>query len=622
LSVFNFFKKGKKSKKDEFKEKTVVCEDVSKELLKISKAYDIPLSSLDFEILSVKTYIKTEEEYILADKETLGLINSTDFLTDENNEIKQVYEIKIKKYVPDEKFEINGEIKHNKLLTKAVFVLYENSKLEDYTERRIYDELNKKKLKNGLLIGLFDDEMKKDIKKLSKTLLEEEKLKKPFTIRLCRGIDPVETRMGEVKYYIVEKKGFDKELFTPVKENQIIIEIIKPKKGKNGRDCRGKIIKAQDPENFKIPEIKYDKKTVIKEEDEDKIIYKTLKEGYIKKEDGFYVVKDEMEINQINLRTGNVKNAHDKKIKLEVKEKSVLKEAVADNMTVESKTLIIRGNVGNKAKIKSQNLTIEGQTHKNSVIEATIAKINKHKGKVKGKNIQINSLEGGFVKGENIIIKSSIGGTVIGHRVKIKNLKSHTKVYALSEIIIENISGEENLFSINPLKVMDEVNIEELLKKKEEIIRNQNIVKRELDKVLFTIKQNRHAYEDLKSLYEYNKQRNRQTDPLVLMKLKEFKVLMHKKEKLSQKYENLKKEEETIAQNIDNIQNAVYNAKIFSLSPWTAYNRIEFDLLEPPVKLRYDTKGGEGACGFKLKFDGEYIKIVKIRIKNDSGTEG
>jgi hypothetical protein len=55
-------------------------------------------------------------------------------------------------------------------------------------------------------------------------------------------------------------------------------------------------------------------------------------------------------------------------------------------------------------------------------------------------------------------------------------------------------------------------------------------------------------------------------------------------------------------------------------SEWKEFNKIEFDLIEPPIRLRYDTRGDEGICGFKLKDYGDEFKIVKIKVDNDSST--
>jgi len=620
VALFKFLKKEENPKK-EFEEKTVVCENVNNELLKVSKEYNIPLSKLDFDILKVKTYIKLEEDYVEADEETLALLNSEKFLLNENMEIKQVYEIKIKKYKPKNGFEILGKVELNKYLTHAKFHLSHKSDLKNYNEVEFYKEMNKKKLKNSLIINIMDEQLKKDIKNLTKKLITGE-LKEDYEIELCKGIDPVLSVEGKIIYhYKRKKKSVKKELIYPVKYNDVLIEIIKPKEGRIGRNCKGKVILVSQPKEFKIPEIIYDEQTIDKKEDENKILYIAKKDGFITIEDKKYIIKDRLEIKQINIKTGNVQDGDEAKVKLDVKESDALKEAIGDDMIVETKELIVRGNVGNKAKIKSVTLKIEGQTHKNSLIESVSAKINKHKGKLKAKNILINSLEGGEVTGKKIKIKNAIGGVVIGHDIEIENLLSHTKIYALNKIVIKNLKGEENLLAISPKKVLGGEDIDGLLQRVKEIEQNINILKREIKKKKEIIEKNRFAYEELKNIYIANRQQNKKTNPAVLMKLKEHKLLHENYQKLKEKLKNNQKDKEELLEIIDNIQNAIYNAKIISLSPWKAYNRIEFDIIEPPISLKYDTKGDEGICGFKIKFIGETPKIIKIKVNNDSGSE-
>jgi Mg2+ and Co2+ transporter CorA len=276
--------------------------------------------------------------------------------------------------------------------------------------------------------------------------------------------------------------------------------------------------------------------------------------------------------------------------------------------------------VGNKAKIKSISLSIEGQTHKNSVIESVSAKINKHKGKLKAKHVFIKSLEGGEVRAKKVKVKNALGGSIYAHEVEIENLLSHTKIYALNKIVIKNLKGEENLLAIAPKRILDTQNIDEMLNKVKEIEQNINILKREIKKKKEIIEKNHAAYEELKNIYIANKNSNKRTNPSVLMKLKEHKILRDNYQKLLQKLKNYENDKQELLEIIDNIQNAVYNAKIISLTPWKAFNRIEFDILEPPVSLKYDTKGDEGICGFKLKFFGETPKIVKIKVKDDSSS--
>ncbi len=613
------FKK-ENSEENTFEEKIVLCDNVNKELMKISKEYNIPLSSLDFDILNVKTYVKLkDEDFIEVDKDVEIQLKDKGFLLNKDLEIKQTYQIKIRKYKFNKDFEILGKIEINKLFTKANFILSPASEIISFNEIKFYEEMNKKKLRNSLLINLFDENLKADIKNLSKIYKE---LKEDFKIRLCEGIEPIETIQGKVIFhYKKHKKSVKKELIYPVKKDEIIIEVIKPKEGRIGRDCRGKVIPVKELEKFEIPNINFDEKAITKKEDNDKIVFVAKEDGYVIKEDGKFTIKKELHINQVNIKTGNISNAEDG-VKVDIKEKNALKEAIADDMRVEAEELIVRGNVGNKAKIKSKKLIIEGQTHKNSLIKTISAKINKHKGFIEGKNIEINSLENGKVIGKNVKIKTAIGGEIIAHNVEIENLLSHTKIYALNKIIINNLKGEENLLAISPKKVLKDKDAEKLLKEVEEIDRNLDILKREIKKKKEILDRNKSAYEQLLAIYNENKKKKKATNSSVLVKLKEYKYLYENYDNLIKKYKKLQKEKEELLEIIDNLQNAIYNAKIISKTPWKEYNRIEFDLLEPPVSLKYDTKGNEGICGFKLKFISETPKIVKIRINNDSSVEG
>ena len=261
MGLFNF---GKKEQKREFRPKVVLTENVSEELVKTAKEYYIPVSSLDFNLISCKTYVKFPgEEFIEANKELLEKFMILENLINEEAEIKQVYEIEIIKYKSDPNFELIGEMKVNELYTYAEFKVSKNSliKVNDIFEK-VKTELNKKKIRNSLLIDIFDL-MDEDIKKLQSIILIDEKLNSDFTVKLCKGLDPIISVKGRVLYHFKKNKD-EKNLIYPVKTGDVLIEIILPKPGRNGRDCRGKIIKTEELGEFKIPEIAFDEKTIEK----------------------------------------------------------------------------------------------------------------------------------------------------------------------------------------------------------------------------------------------------------------------------------------------------------------------------------------------------------------------
>ena len=606
----------KKEKKKEFEPKILLTEHVNEELLKVAKEYDLPISALDFRLLSYKTYVKFPgEDFIEADKEILDKFLIKENLINEEAEIKQIYEIEIIKYKPDLKFELLGDIKINDLFTYAEYIVSKDSiiKVNNIYET-LKNELNKKKIRNSLLINIFDL-MDEDIKKLQSLLLIEEKLNNDFKIRLCKGIEPVPSIRGKVIYHF-KKTQNEKRLIFPVKKDDVVIEIILPKEGINGRDCKGKIIKVEKITNFAIPEILFDEKTIEKKVTDEKVMFIAKKDGYITREDGKFIIKDEMEIRQINLKTGNVKDADKTDVKLHVKEKDVLKEAIMDNMIVETTELYVRGNVGNKAKIKSKKLKIEGQTHKNSKIITDEGFINVHKGEVKAKKLKINRLEGGRVKADEVEIDVALGGIVYAKKIKINNMLSHNKFFASEKIIICKQKGEENLLAISPKRVLKDIDPESLEKKLKEITQYINLKTKEYNKLKELYLSIKDTMNEYKNIYLENKKQNKKTSGVILKKLKEFKELINKLENYKSEIKLLNKERENILSTLEYLQSGIYTAKILSNTPWRPFNRILFELIEPPVKIVYDTKENEGKCGFKLK-DEDNLRIVKIKVNDD-----
>ena len=614
MALFNF---KKKIQKKEFKPKVILTENVNEEFLKVAKEYGLPISSLDFNLLSYKTYIKfPDTDFLEADKENLEKFMIKENLLNENSKIKQIYEIEIIKFRPSNNFELLGKINVNEDYTKAEFIISKNSvfKIENIYEK-VKKELNKKKIKNSLLIDFFDL-MDEDIKNLQNIILINGKLNKNFKIRLCQGIKPIKTVHTTVIYHFEKNKTSQKILIYPVKKGEILIEILLPEDGKNGRNCKGEIIKIKNSKKFDIPDIEFDEKTIEKKTDNKKILFIAKKDGYIIKESGEFVIKDEMEIKQINIKTGSVENADENDIKLKIKESGALKEAIADNMKVETTELYVKGNVGNKAKIKAKKLEINGQTHKNSKILSKDTFINIHKGEIKTKKIKINKLEGGIIRADEAEIDLALGGIVYAKTIKINKLLSHNKFFASELIEICEVKGEENFLAISPKMVLKEIDIEAMEKRTLEIEQYINLKNKEYEKLKKIYFENKNAIKEYKNLYLNNKKNNKRTSPLILKKLREFKELINKMDDYKKEILILKKEKEKIKEEIEYLQNGIYKAKIIAYSDWKAFNRIMFELIEPPVKFVYDTKEEDGKCGFKLKSKDE-LKIIKIKVKND-----
>jgi len=621
LGLFDVFKSKEKEKKQEFSPQTIKTGNVAHSLKEISEKYNIPLSKLDVDILDVETYVKLSKEtdFVIADEETINLIKEKNLLIDPNLEIKQSYEIRVKKYHFSDDFELIGKLKVDKDLTHATYAVSPESLLnyDETLEYRITEELNKKKVKSGILIktNLFESNFIEDIQQLVAKIRILGGIEEEFIIELCKAVSPIKpVRLKVVEHYKKNKKEDDrvKEFIYPIKEEEVIIEIIKPKAGRNGRSCRGKIIEVQNPENVEIPEFKITD-DVTKKEDDDKILYVANKSGYIYIDDNNISIKDEIEVNQISLKTGNVKGAEDSNVKLEVKESGVLKEAIKDGMVVETTELIIKGNIGNGAKIKAKKLVVDGQTHKNAKLLAKSAEINSHKGYLKANTALINRLEGGIVEAKQVHITQAISGKIIAKEVKIDVLGSHITIIASELIEINNLKGSENKFIIDENIVE---NREEYIKSIEEKLKELGIKFRQYkDKYVEnkkTIKENKPIIDTIKLKIQKKREQSLPVDPTYIQKVKKFNDFVKKTKLLEDELKLLKEKQQKLKEELSKLQNGAFLAKIISHNGFNEFNRIEFHLTEPPIKITYDTKPSDKVKNiFMLKDYGDMdFKIV------------
>ena len=623
MGLFDVFKSKEKKQttSSEFKPHIIKTDNVAHSLSEVSKKYNILLSNLDFDILNVDTYIKLtkDSEFVLSDEETINLIRTKNLLLDPNLEIKQSYEIRVKKFKFVDDFELIGKLQVDQDITHAVYFVSPSSLLvyNDLLEIRLIDELKKKKLKVGMLIDtdLFDGSFYDDIKNLIAKIRVLGGIEDEVKIEMCQAIPPKKPVKLRILEHYKKNKTTDsrvKDFIYPIKRDEVILEIIKPQQGKNGRSCRGKLIVVEELKDISIPEYNINE-DVTKKEDDVSIKYISNKDGYVYIKETTIMIKEELEVNQISLATGNITGAEDSNVKLEVKESGVLKEAIKDGMTVETTELVVKGNIGNGTKIKAKKLEIDGQTHKNAKILAQNAEINSHKGYLKANTALINRLEGGIVEAKKVHITQAISGKVIAKEIKIDVLGSHLTLISSDLIEIENLRGSENKFIINEAVVEHQ---EEHIKSLEEKLHQINIkIRQYTDKFKQNkniILRNQRSIDMIKDKVKENKENGIPTNPAFIQKVKKFNDFVKKTKKIEEDIANLKSKRESIKSELSRVQNGVFSAKIVSHSGFTEFNRIEFHLTQPPMKITYDTKQADKVKHvFMLKDYGEMeYKIV------------
>ena len=622
MGLFNVFKsKDKKQPTNEFKPHIIKTDNVAHSLNEVSKKYDILVSTLDFDILSVDTYVKLtkDSDFVLADNETMELIKDRDLLLDEDLKIKQSYEIRVKKFRFVNDFELIGKMKVDKDITHSTYIVSPASLLiyNHLLEMRLIDELKKKKLKSGMLIdtGLFDGKFYEDIQNLVAKIRVLGSIENEIEIELCQAKTPKKPIKLQILEHYKKHQTTNKRIkdfIYPIKQDELIIEIIKPKKGENGRSCRGKLIKVENFREVEIPTY-YINDDITKKEDNISIKYISNRNGYVYIKENVITIKDELEVNQISLKTGNITGAENSNVKLEVKESGALKEAIKDGMIVETTELIVKGNVGNGAKIKAKKLEIDGQTHKGSKILAQNAKINAHKGYLKANTAIINRLEGGIIEANKVHINQGISGKVIAKEIKIDILGSHLTLIASDLIEINTLKGSENRFIIDETVVThQESYIESLEEKKEKLNIKIRQYKEKFKENKNIILKNQNTIETIKTKIKENRKKNIPVNPVFIQKVKKFNDFVRKTKKIEEEIKNMLEKKQSIIDELNKIQNGVFLAKIISHSGFPEFNRIEFHLTEPPINITYDTKETDKMKNiFMLKDYGEMeYKII------------
>ncbi len=598
-------------------------ENVNQELKNISSSQNIPLNQLDFTLLSFKSVFKThkDDEWMEINKSNIEQFRDEDFLLNEELQIKQQYKVEIflkdKDKLPLLEIILGG----NKFLTKIIATVKKNfdikysSKLKDY----IAGEINKRLLKQSMLISIFQSEMEKEVEKIVSKIRINNFLDEDHTFIVCNCVEPIAPINDNLIFHY--KKNINKKdehgridyskrgYIQAVQKGDIIIEYIKAKEGRNGRNCKGELLKVKEPEqkysiDFTVSE------NIEKKEDENRIIFVAKKDGYVNKEGDKYDINDNMEIEEVSFKTtGSIEANLESNVKINIKESDVLKDAIGPGMSVETTEITVEGNIGSGAVVKAKIAKIGGQTHKNASIYADEMDISVHRGYAEGENVTIKRLEGGRVNAKVVKIDQAIGGEVIAERIFIKQLVSNVTMIASEIIEISELKGTNNKFIIDPSRVLGfQEKIDELEKKLKKIESAISITKKAIREKKILIDKNREPAELVKQKIIELKRSGQEPAKTLIKKIKDFQQLIATYNSMLDKYKKEKEERENIKKEIDDIQSTILKAKIINHSVWHEYNEIKFVLLSPKIEITHVTKEGEISKSITLSKveEGEY----------------
>lgn len=580
------------------------------ELKTVSSTQNIDLRYIDFSLSEVLTDFRTnkEEEWEPMTKEKEDLFESDDFFIHPGLEITQQYKIEIfDKRTKKDSLELpDMKLGANKNLTKVVATVRKSLdvKYSDKLEERITEEINKKKIRAGILVGIRQKDMKREIRRIASLIRINGFLQKDSTFVVMEGIDPIESVDDDLIYHYKKKINKEDEkgridyskrgYLLPVNEGEIIIEYIKPQEGKPGRTCRGRYIEAKEPKATNTSAINVTDAYNVKEDDES-IKYVATKNGYVKEEKGGFDIQEEMELDQVSFKsTGSIEAGLDSNVTINIKEGDDFKDAVGEGMKIETSTLKVDGSVANNAYIKANKVSIGGQTHKTSQIEAKKVSVAVHRGKIVGREIEIDRLEGGTIMGDIVRVKSALGGEIIAREIYVDVLMSNSLLITSELIDIKHVKGSNNKLTVDPSQIKG---LRDTLKSIQERIevnkKEYDTMPKKLEAKKNILDNNKQMIENIKDKIIELKKQGVNPPANLVKKLKDFQQLANEYNMLLRELKLKKGEIKDLKDELDEQQNKIFEAKIINHSTWSEYNEIRFKLIVPPIEVIHNTIEGE-----------------------------
>lgn len=634
MGLFSSDKKTKSSSK-KVRPTVVRTQNVAKELVNLARSYEIPVDKLDFNLLEVQTYTRMndgtkETDWEEISSEELYELDDETALLNQNFQIKQMYEVEIfsRNIENDPYKDLMLAVGANATKCKVYLSIKEGSKVSynPRFERELLVLINKKKIRAGILINIFDEMLTAAISKISAHVRIEENLiyEKSETILIAESFEPTPTTDDTLILHYDKKDEVDENdkvdyasrgFIQNVAKDELLIEYIKPKEGKPGRNCRGEFMQPTEPTVNNEPTFSVDD-TIKVTDSKDNIKYTARENGYIALEGTTYVIKTEVDVGEISFKTtGSISTGLDSDVNISVKEADAVKDAVGTGMNVEVSEIHIEGNVGSNATVNALKATIDGQTHKEAQVRADNLTINVHKGRAFGKSIHIKRLEHGVVDGNIVEIDQAVGGDVRGREVLLEHCGSYVNITASRLIEIKKLQGSENVFTIDPLLKKDtkdgldknQTSIQEL----EESIKT---LQKDIEKYTMLIKENTASFNDVKRrLVTYKKNGVKMPDAFV-KKYKQFQKMQEHLSEIKKEHAVNSDQLQLLTTRTASFQDNIFDARIINRDKWVGYNRLVFKLVDPPIEIEYKPQEGSSGKIFAIVEveDGEYeIQVVE-----------
>jgi hypothetical protein len=592
---------------------TVLSTNIVQDIKRVALEQRVPVDSLDFDLLSYETSFKgtVDEEWHIFEGDILTQtteieVRSPHFL------LKQEYQIYIHSQKPHPYLDLHFTIATDKTKSKVIAVIEPSSKipLKKGIQEWIKEAITRKMLRHGLMIGLYDQNLEREINRLIAKIQKEGPLVYLYRMPVGEFFLPIMPLNDKVILHFKDKNTTN-SMIEGVNPGDLILEYIRPKPGRDGRSCTGEHIAVPDPVVKYAPYMVVDPETIQSEEDEESIRFFAKVSGYVDRKQGMFYISQELQIENASLRkTGSIETGIDKDISLKINQKVDNEDAVGMGVNIDVQKLDVSGTVGGNAKIQACEVNIGAQTHKKSEINVSeTANVHLHRGNLKAKEANITILEAGKVEADIIRIQKMVGGEIIAREIYIDTLYSNASITALESITIQTIEGDGNNLIINPHA------IERYHKK---IIHLENEIKEKNTQFQFLTKDflnKKNAFEEKNNRIKdiqarvLIKQKNGETPMKAdLVRLQQYKQERETLQEISSNLEASRVAVETLQEKLDHLYEADLHAVITHHGIYNGHNRIIF--VDPKTSREYAISPEGKVTTIRLRKENDEKKIL------------
>lgn len=591
----------------------VIASSLQEGLNQVSDTFPLEREKIDFDLIHYETFYRgtvDEEWYPLAESQRLEDVTTEIEIRSPSFEVRQEYTFVFHETQPHPFFDLKLTLALDKSKSKAIAIIHPSSiiPLKKGIQEYIKEQIYKKKLQAGLLLGITDNDLTLQINQLLLKIQKQGPLSEPYRMAITDFFPPIQPTDDTI---ILHYKKHPQALIEGIQTDDLIFEYIHASRGQNGRSCSGEYISVDEPRIRYINSINIDHTSIRAEEDEKSIRFYALQSGFVQHEKGTFSIGHEIRLKNASFKdTGSIETGSDKEVYLKIDHQDNTKDAIGSRVHIDVQTLEVEGTVGSHTKIQACDVTIGAQTHKKSIIEVQEnATIHLHRGDLRAKNATIEILEAGKIEAVNVQIDKMMGGEIIAENVVINTLYSNATITALKSIEIQSIVGDGNNLIINPRAIGSyETQIQQLEK---EIQSDQMKVQKKGQELLakeLKLKDQMNRIKQLQLKIKQTLARNETPLKAEMIRLQQFKNAMNE---LHSEQQSIQDDEELIRgkkHQLQELLEADIHATITHHGSYNGATRIHF--IDPKNTQKYAITPQGAIRIVRLQPEGEDKRIV------------